>query len=69
MRFVNHDWPTFLAVTWVVFWLLVVAGLGLGWVLNIVALAHMQIPPFTGLLILRVVGIFIPPIGGIVGYV
>ena len=68
MRLVNRDWPAFLAVSWVVFVFSILIAIAVGWVMNIVALTHMSIPPFTGMLILRVVGIFIPPIGRVVGY-
>ena len=40
-------------------------GLG-GWVMNIVELASMD--GFSGMLVLRVVGIFIAPLGAILGY-
>lgn len=39
-----------------------------GWVWNIVKLAGSDFGVFTGLLIVRVVGIFVPPVGAIVGY-
>ena len=39
-----------------------------GWVWNIIKLIGMTIDPITGLLIVRVIGIFIPPIGVIVGF-
>lgn len=45
---------------------LVIAA-GIGWVLNIVALA--QASGITGMVLLRVAGIFIPPLGGVLGYV
>jgi len=45
--------------------LLVLAGM-LGWVLNIVELAHSS--HVTGMVILRAVGIFFFPLGGVLGY-
>jgi len=45
--------------------ILVLAGM-LGWVLNIVELAHSS--HVTGMVILRAVGIFFFPLGGVLGY-
>jgi hypothetical protein len=45
----------------------VVVGIG-GWVANIVKLAGSTFDPITGELVLRVIGIFIPPIGMIMGF-
>ena len=39
-----------------------------GWVWNIVKLIGMTLDPITGLLIVRAIGIFIPPVGAVVGY-
>jgi hypothetical protein len=39
-----------------------------GWVWNIVKLVGMDLDPITGLLIVRVVGIFLVPLGCVVGY-
>jgi len=39
-----------------------------GWIWNIVKLVAMGLDPITGLLVVRVVGIFLPPIGAVVGY-
>lgn len=46
------------------------AGLALvwGWILNILAIAATA-DAITGLLILRVVGIFMAPLGGVLGYI
>lgn len=52
----------------VLVWLFVVFLAGYGWINNIIKLIGMSIDPLTGLLIVRVVGIFIPPVGAIVGY-
>lgn len=51
-----------------VFLLVIVPAAAIGWVWNIVKLVGMTLDPITGLLIVRVVGIFIPPLGAIVGY-
>lgn len=47
--------------------LIVLAG-GWGWVWNIIKLIGMNLDPITGMLIVRVVGIFVFPVGMVVGY-
>ena len=51
---------------------LVFAVIGLltigGWVANIVKLAGSTFDVITGMLVLRVVGIFIPPLGAVMGF-
>lgn len=39
-----------------------------GWVMNVIAIWHTMDNPITAKFILRVVGIFVAPIGGILGY-
>jgi len=49
-----------------IFWLgLVILG-GIGWVCNIIEIAHADL--VTGLVILRVVGIFMFPLGAVLGW-
>lgn len=38
-----------------------------GWVLNIIAIANADFSVFTGVLILRVIGVFVAPLGSIMG--
>jgi hypothetical protein len=45
---------------------LVLAG-AIGWVLNIVEIAHAT--QFHGMVVLRAIGVFIPPLGAVLGYV
>ena len=51
---------------------LVFAVIGLlaigGWIANIVKLAGSTFDVITGMLVLRVVGIFIPPLGAVMGF-
>lgn len=42
---------------------------GGGWIANIVKLVGSDFDPITGLLIARVVGIFLAPLGAVLGYV
>lgn len=39
-----------------------------GWVMNIITIAHSSFDVLTGMLILRIVGIFVGPIGAILGW-
>jgi hypothetical protein len=39
-----------------------------GWVMNIIALCGIEEFVLTGKNVLRVVGIFVPPLGGLMGY-
>lgn len=50
-------------------WLAIVAALVYGWIANIITIAHSNFSELTGILVLRVVGIFVAPIGVIMGYV
>lgn len=45
----------------------VIAGL-VGWVMNIVDVVNSDFDPITGMLVVRIVGIFIPPLGAVLGY-
>ena len=46
---------------------IVAAGL-VGWIMNIVSIAHANFSDINGMLILRVVGIFVAPLGAVLGY-
>jgi len=49
--------------------LLIITVLGfVGWVLNIIAIYNSSFDPLTGLVVLRVVGIFVMPLGAIIGW-
>lgn len=45
-----------------------IAG-SIGWVLNIVAVAQSSFDPLTGIVVLRCIGIFVPPLGAVLGYI
>jgi len=45
-------------------WLAVIVG----WIMNIVSIVHAVNLPITGMFILRCIGIFVFPVGGILGY-
>ena len=40
-----------------------------GWINNIVILAGSTFDPITGLLVLRAIGVFVAPLGVVLGYV
>jgi hypothetical protein len=46
----------------------VVLALMCGWIANIVKLVGMDFGSITGMLIVRTVGIFVPPLGGVMGF-
>lgn len=52
---------TFIVVVWL-------AGL-IGWILNIVTIAGSSFDVITSMLVLRVVGIFVGPLGAVLGYI
>jgi len=52
-----------LGLLWLVLW---IAGI-IGWVLNIIDIFHMAHPLDSGFGILRIVGIFVAPLGSILG--
>ena len=42
---------------------------GVGWVWNIVRLVGMDFDHITGVLVVRAIGIFVPPLGAVMGYI
>ena len=52
----------------VLFWIFLVAGVLYGWIENIIILIHSSLNPLTALEIVRFVGIFVAPVGAILGY-
>jgi hypothetical protein len=40
-----------------------------GWIANIVSIAYSNFSEITGMLVLRIAGIFVAPLGAILGYV
>lgn len=39
-----------------------------GWVWNIIKIAQGDVLPLTGLMVLRIIGVFLAPIGSVLGY-
>ena len=62
------DSETGAILAYIVFLGVVIAAVA-GWVMNIITIAHSNFSDLTGLLVLRVVGIFIAPLGAILGWV
>ncbi len=50
-------------------WAFAVIGMFIGWVLNIVALLNIEMFIWSGIQILRIIGIFIFPLGGVLGWI
>ena len=48
--------------------LLICSFLGYGWIMNIIAIAGSSFDPLTGTVILRIIGVFIPPLGAVMGF-
>lgn len=59
----DENWAIGLAVAFLALW---IAGI-VGWVLNIVAIANADFAHVTGMLVLRIIGVFLPPIGSVLG--
>lgn len=57
----NYSWmPVLLAISFVVI-------MGYGWVANIIGLIDLEPFVFSGKVIVSIIGIFVPPIGAIMG--
>ncbi len=52
------------------FWVMFAIGaaLAIGWIMNIVAIVNSNFNDITGLLVMRIIGVFIAPLGAILGY-
>ena len=49
---------------------LLLVGLALyGWVSNLIALAHSNFEPLTGMVVVRIIGVFAVPVGVVMGYI
>jgi len=46
----------------------IVLIIGSGWIMNIVEIVGSDFGNITGMLVIRCVGIFVPPLGGVMGY-
>ena len=52
-----------------ILWLGIVVGMGYGWVINIIWIVDQQIWIWSGESIISIIGIFIVPLGTLVGYI
>jgi hypothetical protein len=52
-----------------IIWLTIVIALCYGWIANVITIAQSDFSTFTGMLILRIAGIFVAPLGAILGYI
>lgn len=52
----------------VIVWAAVVIFIATGWVMNVISIFHTAEATFTGIFILRCIGVFVFPVGGILGW-
>lgn len=45
-----------------------IIGGGIGWVLNIVDIVNGNFDHITGMLVIRIIGVFVVPLGAVLGY-
>lgn len=69
MKYVTKNSDVYMGAILGLLNLSLVIGLIAGWVMNIITIAHSDFGTLTGLLVLRVVGIFVAPLGSILGWV
>ena len=50
-------------LTWLLYTIL-----SIGWGLNFIAVFYGSFDPITGQMVMRIIGIFIPPLGGLMGF-
>ena len=62
------NWDDVIALGTVFGFFATIAALAIGWIFNVVAIWHSIDNPITAKFILRCIGIFVFPIGGILGY-
>ena len=49
------------------FYIIEIISIGVGWIINIINIIGIEEFSFTGKLIVGIIGVFVPPIGGIMG--
>lgn len=67
IRFLNA-WGGIIMYFAIMYFAIVIA-IAYGWIANIVTIAHSNFSEITGMLVLRMVGIFVAPLGVVLGYV
>lgn len=58
--------PTTSYSAWLV--IILLAASTIGWIANVVQLAGSSFDPLTGIVVLRVIGVFVPMLGAVLGY-
>lgn len=53
----------------ILFYAAVILVILVGWIMNLITIFNTAQAELTGMFILRIVGIFIAPIGGVLGYI
>ncbi len=59
---------TLVGILYILLWVVIIAGI-IGWVLNIIQLVALLSAPFSLMIILKAVGIFVAPLGGLLGWI
>lgn len=49
-------------------WLVVLAIGGYGWVMNVIEITRSDFGNITGMLVMRIIGVFMAPLGAVLGY-
>lgn len=57
------------AVILVVFWLALVVGIVWGWISNVINIMSYETLEMTGLLIVQIIGVFLVPLGALMGWI
>jgi len=53
---------------WIGFWVTFWVGGTIGWIINIVKIVHHLSEPLTAMMVFRMVGIIVAPLGAILGF-
>ena len=64
----RHTWAEWFIYFAPAFFVIGALVMAYGWVLNLITLYHSDFSSLTGALVLRVIGVFVAPIGAILGF-
>lgn len=56
------------AVAVIMICLALLVAVGYGWINNIISIIHSDFAPLTGILVARIIGVFVAPLGAVLGY-
>jgi hypothetical protein len=58
-----------MSITAFAIWFVIVVAGAIGWIMNIVTIFRDGVTPVTGEVALRIIGVFMIPLGAILGYI